>query len=345
VVDAKIEAVAVMDPPTPETEEPRVVPLDPVVAPVVVNGAARERHERRRERRAAEMERAIGDGAAGDESAADERGERAQGAERKAGRRQRRGDARPSAPRAKRSATEAPAADVDAAADGTVVDGELSPEQAPAGAPGQGKRSTRAAARAKKTQQSASAAMNSAEDNPALGALNRHLNMLMQQLTTSHRVIGRVAAERDALRQQLAELQGVPVDQIKITTVGAPSEEEEAPRRAHAHANNAEHRRDAPPAKSTRMQFFGGDDIVLVRKHRQYTVMVMLVVIAVGGLIFRHFGWSLPGNVSRDSLATLPYVGAIMQVFLMGWMMYRVVRVGGKGVRWLFPSEEKRRRR
>jgi hypothetical protein len=343
VVDAKIEAVAVMDPPTPETEEPRAVPLDPVVAPVVANGAARERHERRRERRAAEMERAIGDGATGDESAADERGGRAQGAERKAGRRQRQGNARPSAPRAKRSATEAPAADIDAA-DGTAVDGELSPEPSPAGAPGEGKRSTRAAARAKKVQQSASAAMNSDEDNPAMGALNRHLNMLMQQLTTSHRVIGRVAAERDALRQQLAELQGVPIDQIKVTTVGAPSEEEPAPRRAYTHAN-AEHRRDAPPAKSTRMQFFGGDDIVQVRKHRQYTVMVMLVVIAVGGLIFRHFGWSLPGNVSRDSLATLPYIGAIMQVFLMGWMMFRVVRVGGKGVRWLFPSEEKRKRR
>jgi hypothetical protein len=292
------------------------------------------------------MERAIGDGATVDGSASDEQGGRPRGAERKAGRRQRQGDARPSAPRAKRPATDAPAVDVDGVAvdDGTAADGDQSPDQALIGVTGTSKRSTRAAVRAKKMQQSASAAMNSAEDNPALGALNRHLNMLMQQLTTSHRVIGRVAAERDALRQQLAELHGVPVDQIKVTTVGAPSEEDGASRRAHAHAN-AEHRRDAPPAKSTRMQFFGGDDLVQVRKHRQYTVMIMLVVIAVGGLIFRHFGWSLPDNVNRDSLATLPYVGAIMQVFLMGWMMYRVVRVGGKGVRWLFPSEEKRKRR
>jgi hypothetical protein len=62
--------------------------------------------------------------------------------------------------------------------------------------------------------------MKSADDHPALGALNRHLNMMVQQLGTAHRVIGRVAAERDAFRQQLADLQGIPVEAIAVTSLG-----------------------------------------------------------------------------------------------------------------------------
>ena len=33
-----------------------------------------------------------------------------------------------------------------------------------------------------------------------------------------HAVVGRVAAERDALRQQLADLQGIPVEDVVITS-------------------------------------------------------------------------------------------------------------------------------
>lgn len=57
-------------------------------------------------------------------------------------------------------------------------------------------------------------------DHPGLGALNRQLRQIVEQLETAHRVLGRVAAERDALRQQLADMKGVPVEDIVITSTG-----------------------------------------------------------------------------------------------------------------------------
>ena len=60
---------------------------------------------------------------------------------------------------------------------------------------------------------------------PGFGALNRQLTWLTEQLGTVHRRIGRIAAERDALRQQLADLQGIPVEEVPIPLVGAPKEE------------------------------------------------------------------------------------------------------------------------
>ena len=59
-----------------------------------------------------------------------------------------------------------------------------------------------------------------AADHPGLGALNRQLRLIVEQLETVHRVLGRVAAERDALRQQLADMKGVPVEDIVITSTG-----------------------------------------------------------------------------------------------------------------------------
>jgi hypothetical protein len=59
-----------------------------------------------------------------------------------------------------------------------------------------------------------------AGDHPGLGALNRQLRLIVEQLETAHRVLGRVAAERDALRQQLADMKGVPVEDIVITSTG-----------------------------------------------------------------------------------------------------------------------------
>lgn len=63
----------------------------------------------------------------------------------------------------------------------------------------------------------ATIAVNPEQNAPSLGALNRQLTMVMQQLTAAHQVIGRVAAERDALRQHLAELQGIPVEEVLVT--------------------------------------------------------------------------------------------------------------------------------
>jgi len=75
---------------------------------------------------------------------------------------------------------------------------------------------------AQRQQQATDAAGDTGEagDHHGMGALNRQLRLVVEQLETAHRVLGRVAAERDALRQQLANLQGIPVEEVVITSTG-----------------------------------------------------------------------------------------------------------------------------
>jgi hypothetical protein len=209
------------------------------------------------------------------------------------------------------------------------------------------KKGARAVQRHKKKQQAAAAAVAAADSddtNPSLGALNRHLNMMMQQLSTAHRVIGRTSAERDALRQQLADLRGVPVEEIHVTTIGVGADEpaKAAANHAHAHA----HAHAAAPSTVSKLNFFSSTlDYDVMRRRRQRFVLAVLAVILTGWIVSRFMGWEMPTNLSKDSLGALPFVGDLMSFFLAGWLMYRVVRVSAKGVRWVFPSDDPRRRR
>jgi hypothetical protein len=187
--------------------------------------------------------------------------------------------------------------------------------------------------------QQAAGAVAHAADHPALGALDRHLNLLTQQVGTAHRVIGRVAAERDALRQQLADLQGIPVEEIVVTSIGASSALDE---RA---ARTREPGEASPPSGIARFNYFRHDDIAVMRKRRQLFALLLLGVVLVLWLLGRMGVFSMPTNISKDNLSGLPLIGELMSYFLAGWVLYRVVRVGGKGVKWVFPSEQKRRRR
>lgn len=205
----------------------------------------------------------------------------------------------------------------------------------------EGKRSSRVATRARRKQESAAAAVASvanAEDNPSLGALNRHLNSMMQQLTSAHRVIGRVAAERDALRQQLADLQGIPVEQIVVSTIGVSAETSSRPSEAAAEETSK-------PSRFAKLNYFGGDDYQRMRKRRRNLALAILGFVVVLGLSARMGFWTMPSNLSRDSLGELPYIGDFMMLFMAGWLFFRVVRVSSKGVKWVFPSEDRRRRR
>ena len=197
-------------------------------------------------------------------------------------------------------------------------------------------RGARTAKRARRKQEDAAAALSGADDNPALGALNRHLNMMMQQLGTAHRVIGRIAAERDALRQQLADLQGIPVEEIVVTSLGASSDQfSAAPRQAEPQ----------PKTGISRLNYFGGEDVAVMRRRRQTFVLGLLVFVVMLWLAARMGAWQMPDNLSRDSLTALPYIGDLMTYFLAGWLLFRVVKVSSKGVKWVFPSDDPRRRR
>jgi hypothetical protein len=197
-------------------------------------------------------------------------------------------------------------------------------------------RGTRTLKRARRKQQDAAAAVAGADDNPALGALNRHLNMMMQQLGTAHRVIGRIAAERDALRQQLADLQGIPVEEIVVTTIGASSDQP---------TSAAKPSEPQPKSGLSRFNYFGGEDVAVMRRRRQMFVLALLLLVVILWLSSKMGFWQMPSNLSRDSLTGLPYIGEFMTYFLAGWLLFRFVRVGSKGVQWVFPSDDPRRRR
>jgi hypothetical protein len=191
--------------------------------------------------------------------------------------------------------------------------------------------------RARRKQQDAAAALADTSGDPALGALNRHLNMMMQQLGTAHRVIGRVSAERDALRQQLADLQGIPVEDIVVTSIGAAKE--------NRPARTPEPVEPQPKTGISRFNYFGGEDIAVMRRRRQVFVLVLLLLVGVLWFLGRMGAWQLPDNLSRDSLSNLPFIGEFMSYFLAGWLLFRFVKVSSKGVKWVFPSDDHRRRR
>jgi hypothetical protein len=191
--------------------------------------------------------------------------------------------------------------------------------------------------RARKKQEDAAAALAGAADDPALGALNRHLNMMMQQLGTASRVIGRIAAERDALRQQLAIVQGIPVDEIVVTSIGVSSDHPSSAQKHHV-----EPRHDVGVS---RFNVFVADDVSVMRKRRQMLVAFVLVLVVILWWSARMGYWVMPDNLSRDSITRVPFIGDFMSYFLAGWLFFRFVRVSSKGIKWVFPSDDPRRRR
>ena len=95
----------------------------------------------------------------------------------------------------------------------------------------------------------------------------------------------------------------------------------------------------------TRLNYFSVEDVAVARKRRQAFVLVVLLVVGALWTINRMGLWQMPANLSKDSLAQLPVVGELMSYFLAGWVMFRVVRVAGRGVKWVFPTEDKKHRR
>jgi hypothetical protein len=229
------------------------------------------------------------------------------------------------------------------------------------------RRGARAARRARTKQQAAAAVMKAADDHPAIGALNRHLSVMTQQLGTAHRVLGRVVAERDAFRQQLADLQGIPIDAIPVTSLDPTKS-----RRSSAKAGQSANQSGSPvqgiavavpgqpggqssivtdadepssPSFMSRLNYFSVDDIAVARKRRQTFALGLLLVVLILGLAIRLGIMRLPDNLSRESLTAIPLIGDFFSVFLAGWIFFRFIRISSKGVKWVFPSEDQKRRR
>lgn len=194
----------------------------------------------------------------------------------------------------------------------------------------------RLAERARRKQEYAVSATESETSAPV--ALNRHLILVTEQLTAAHRVIGRVTAERDGLRQQIAEIKGIAFEDVVIPSLEPSSESEGEKRNAASASGQA-------PSRLQRLNYFGVDDYALMRKRRQGLVLALLGVVLLLWMSSRVGFWSMPDNLSRESLGHLPLIGDLMTYFLAGWLFFRVIKVSSKGVRWVFPSDNRGRRR
>lgn len=165
--------------------------------------------------------------------------------------------------------------------------------------------------------------------------LVRQLSLTSQQLNAAHRVIGRLSAERDILRQHFADAVGIPVNEVVVATDTDAAEA--ALKKVHVEAKT--------PSRLEKLNYFGGSDYAQMRRRRQAFVAVLFgIVLALWGLSRAGF-WSMPDNLSRDSLGSVPLIGDLMTYFLAGWLFFRVAKVSSKGVRWVFPSDSRQRRR
>lgn len=165
--------------------------------------------------------------------------------------------------------------------------------------------------------------------------LVRQLSLTSQQLNAAHRVIGRLSAERDILRKHFADAVGIPVHEVVIAT--DTGNVEAAPKEVHVEAKT--------PSRMEKLNYFNSTDYAQMRRRRQTFVAVLLAFILVLWGLSRAGYWAMPDNISRDSLGTVPIIGDLMTYFLAGWLFFRVGKVSSKGIRWVFPSDNRQRRR
>src|SRR4029078_6343579 len=133
----------------------------------------------------------------------------------------------------------------------------------------------------------------------------------------AHRVVGRVAAERDALRQQLADLEGIPVEQMVVTSVpGAtddrasqtPAHRDDRAARTREHGEHraakmrehGEHVDPAPPSAMARLNYFRHEDIAVMRRRRQIAALCLFGVVLVLWLLSKMGYLQTPENVGKD---------------------------------------------
>jgi hypothetical protein len=158
-------------------------------------------------------------------------------------------------------------------------------------------------------------------------------------------VIGRVAAERDALRQQLADLQGIPVEEIVVTSIGASTGDPLGAARADQSTSAENSGESASPPLISRINYFSVEDVVVARKRRQVFVSGLLLLVLIIGLAAKMGAIQVPADLNRESLTHIPFIGDFLSIFFAGWMFVRVFKIGRKGVTWVFPQEKNRRRR
>lgn len=208
-----------------------------------------------------------------------------------------------------------------------------------------------------RTRSQLEAAERAVAGNPEVTAvvapLVRHVNTVTEQLNSAQLQLGRTVAERDALRLKVAELLGVDVSEVSIIDSLSGQTESGAGIQLRAVDASASGRQPDAPAKPSRVPAaidirVGSDaspeHVRRIARKRQLIAACLFTAIGIGFVIAQRQGNDV-SSFSRDSLGSLAGIGIFFNIFFMVWMLYRVVRVGGKGAKWLFPQEPTKRRR
>ena len=192
------------------------------------------------------------------------------------------------------------------------------------------------------------------EVTAAVAPLVRHVNNVTMQLNEAQITIGRLTAERDALRHQLLDETGALAEQIdQQMSVDLKDSERRQNRLLRQEAREGEPDDGDEPGRVS--LFFRRAGLIIpddapeeafkqAARKRQILAFTILSVVVLVIWLYQRGGQSI-GNINRDSLAQIQGIGVIFQALLIAWMLYRVVRVGGKGARWLFPQQSQNTRR
>ena len=200
----------------------------------------------------------------------------------------------------------------------------------------------------------AEAAVNNVEDGMVpIAPFVRYVNTLTREVGELQRTVGQVSAERDLLQRQVYQLRGLPVpDELMVR----PGKEAKKDAKAEVVASRQELRQDRQEGRAEAKAAKSGERATLVDgteidpdlvdrtlrmgRRRRLIALAVIALIGAGFYFGGRMGFETSGGFSRSSMANMAYVGQFVQIFLALWILYRIGRIGSKGVRFLFPSEE-----
>ena len=207
-------------------------------------------------------------------------------------------------------------------------------------------------------EQAEKAILSSPDVTAAVAPLVRHVNVITEQLNEAQMTIGRLTAERDALRQRLMDETGSFAEQIdRMVELDVREAERRQPKlqRIEARENGRVDEGETVDEPGRVKRFFqqtgfiipedaGEAEFKQAARKRQIFAVVLLAAIGLGMWLYQRDGNSID-SFSRDSLAQIQYIGAFVQVIFVAWILFRMVRIGGKGAQWVFPKQNTRKRR
>lgn len=212
--------------------------------------------------------------------------------------------------------------------------------------------------RAQRFQQAAEAAAATVDEEAGdhrttlMMPLVRHMAMMTKELNEAHRALGQLGAERDALRRQVAELKGLTNSTVPALADGSPHP---LPNKEAVREANKEARLEAKAAKQTeRLAIVPVEELdpelgqraaEVGRRRRLIALGIVSTLVLIYVVLWMTDNEPPLAAMGKDGLQSIAVIGPLMSLMMAGFLLYRIVRVGGKARGWLFPEPEKPRKR